>query len=73
MLQAVHECLLGVTAECLSWQDFIARRDRPHILFYVDPPYLGAERYYGRGMFERADHERLAAVLKGFVAGSYCL
>jgi DNA adenine methylase len=35
------------------------------MLFYVDPPYDGSEHYLGRGMFERAEFEALAAALKG--------
>ena len=31
----------------------------------MDPPYHGSEHYYDRGLFERADYERLAAALKG--------
>ncbi len=34
-------------------------------LFYLDPPYWGTEHYYGRGLFERADFERLSAALRG--------
>ena len=64
MLEAVHDRLAGVVVDCLPWEKFIARWDRPHTLFYVDPPYWGTEHYYGRGMFEPADHERLAAALK---------
>lgn len=63
-LEAIHERLSGVTIECLGWADFIARWDRPETLFYVDPPYYGTEGYY-RASFPRADHEALAALLKG--------
>nr|WP_181183817.1 hypothetical protein [Prosthecomicrobium hirschii] len=31
----------------------------------MDPPYHGSEHHYDRGLFERADYERLAAALKG--------
>jgi DNA adenine methylase len=65
LLEAVHERLAGVTIECLDWRAFIARWDRPHALFYVDPPYLGSEGYYGAGMFPPSDHQALAAVLRG--------
>jgi DNA adenine methylase len=60
----VHERLAGVWIECLPWQEFIPRWDRDGTLFYVDPPYFGTEDYYGWGMFERADFERLVATLK---------
>lgn len=32
-------------------------------LFYLDPPYWGCEKDYGKAMFERADFERLATIL----------
>lgn len=65
MLQEAHERLAGVTIECLSWRDFIARWDRPGALFFLDPPYWGSEDYYGKAMFPRADHEALASALIG--------
>ena len=40
------------------------RWDRPGTLFYLDPPYLGTEHFYGRGLFERAEHAELADRLK---------
>ncbi|WP_336802291.1 DNA adenine methylase [Kaistia sp. MMO-174] len=64
MLEAVHERLAGVWIECLPWQGFIERWDRPGTLFYLDPPYLGTEHFYGRGLFERAEHAELAERLK---------
>jgi DNA adenine methylase len=64
LLEAVHERLAGVWIDCLPWEAYLERWDRPATLFYVDPPYWGSEHYYGRGLFERADHERLAAALK---------
>ena len=65
MLAEAHERLAGVTIECLGWRDFLARWDRPGALFYLDPPYWGAEDYYGKALFPRADHEDLAATLRG--------
>ncbi|MCX5495794.1 DNA adenine methylase [Kaistia dalseonensis] len=67
-LAAAHERLAGVWLECLPWQDFLDRWDRPGALFYLDPPYAGTEHYYGRGLFERSDYLRMAerlADLKG--------
>lgn len=64
ILDALHERLAGVTIECLPWADFITRYDRPGTLFYLDPPYWGGERDYGEGLFERADYERMAEVLR---------
>jgi DNA adenine methylase len=64
LLEAIHERLAGVWIECLDWREFIARWDRPHALFYLDPPYYGTERCY-RAVFPREDHEALAEVLRG--------
>lgn len=64
MLEAAHERLAGVYIECLPWQSFIQRYDRPHALFMVDPPYYGTEDYYGP-LFRREEFEELGAVLRG--------
>jgi len=63
MLEELHERLAGVTIECLRWQDFIARYDKPRTLFFLDPPYWGGEDDYGKGLFTREEYEQLAAVL----------
>jgi DNA adenine methylase len=60
MLEAVHERLGGVYIDCLGWQDFIDRWDRPGTLFFLDPPYWGSEDYYGAGAFPRPEFEVLA-------------
>jgi len=64
ILEHLHERLSGVTVECLPYHEFIPRYDRPYALFYLDPPYWGTEEVYGKGLFERADFERLADVLR---------
>ncbi|MDR0769933.1 MAG: DNA adenine methylase [Burkholderiales bacterium] len=72
MLDDVHERLASVTIECLPYGDFIERYDRKTTLFYVDPPYYRCEDYYGKGLFERADFERLAELLAG-ISGKFIL
>ncbi len=64
LLEAIHERLSGVVIECLDWREFLQRYDRPYALFYLDPPYWGTERVYA-APFPRADHETLAAALRG--------
>lgn len=64
MLEAVHERLCGVHIERLPYVELIRRYDRPTSLFYLDPPYWGCEDDYGATVFEQADFERLAAVLR---------
>lgn len=63
ILEAVHERLASVWIECLPYAAFIERWDRPGALFYLDPPYHGSEGDYGKGLFEAADFEALAALL----------
>ncbi len=72
LLEAVHERLSGVVIERMRYADFIARYDRPGMLFYLDPPYWGGETDYGKGMFGRGDFERLADQLAG-IKGRFLL
>jgi DNA adenine methylase len=65
MLADIHERLAGVVIEQLPFDQFIARYDRPGMLFYLDPPYWGCETDYGADVFTRADFARLAAQLAG--------
>jgi len=62
-LADIHERLSGVNIECLPYQSFIERYDRPGTLFYLDPPYWGCEDDYGKEMFARSDFEAMAAQL----------
>lgn len=68
----IHERLAGAIIECLDFEDFIERYDRPETLFYLDPPYWGSEGDYGKALFSRADFARLAAVL-GRIKGNFLL
>lgn len=65
MLDDLHNRLSAVTIECLDFEAFIIRYDRKNTLFYLDPPYWGCEKDYGKNMFSRDDFERLRAVLEG--------
>lgn len=64
MLEDVHERLAGVVIERLSYERLIPRYDRPHTLFYLDPPYWGCTDDYGRNVFSEEDFERLSDLLK---------
>lgn len=44
-LSAAHLRLSRTYIEHLPWADCLRRYDRPHTLFYLDPPYFGTEGY----------------------------
>lgn len=71
-LRQAHVRLDGVYIDCSDFERFIRRWDRPTTMFYIDPPYWGAEGVYGRELFERADFERLANTLRG-ISGRFLL
>lgn len=63
----------GVMIECKDFRNIIEKYDSPDTLFYVDPPYVGRERFYAGG-FTEEDHRELARLLnqvKGKVVLSY--
>ena len=64
ILEATHERLEGVVFECLPWADILRRYDHPDTLFYLDPPYAGNERSYGKGMFSFEDFQEMAMVMR---------
>jgi len=63
ILESVYERLAGVIIENLPWQNLIERYDREGMLFYLDPPYWGCEKDYGKNIFSRDDFKRLADTL----------
>lgn len=63
MLEDVHDRLSGVVIECLGYDAFIARYDRPGTLFYLDPPYWGCEDDYGKDMFSAGSFAAMAEQL----------
>lgn len=68
VLEDVHERLCGVTIERMTFDRLIPRYDRPHTLFYVDPPYWGCTTDYGKDVFSEADFivlRDLLAAIKG--------
>jgi DNA adenine methylase len=72
MLEDVHERLCGVTIERLPFAELIQRYDRPETLFYLDPPYVGSETDYGKGVFSQTDFEALRDLLEG-IEGRFIL
>jgi len=61
-LSAAHLRLSQATIEHLDWGNCILRYDRPHTLFYCDPPYWGTEGY-GVG-FGLEQYERMAELMR---------
>lgn len=55
--------LAQVLIECMDFRELIPRYDRPHTLFYLDPPYWRINGYTYN--FEAQDFVDLAAVLSG--------
>lgn len=61
-LSAAHMRLHGAYIERLDWQECMRRYDRPHTLFYLDPPYWETEGY---GVpFEWPQYEAMADWLR---------
>lgn len=60
-LSAAHPRLSNTYIEHLTWQDCFRRYDRPHTLFYCDPPYWQTEGYGVPFGFEQ--YEQMAEVL----------
>ena len=58
--------------ENLTWQQVLKKYDRPHTLFFLDPPYFECEDYYGKGLFKREEFEELAQRLQA-LQGSFVL
>lgn len=55
-LSAAHLRLSRVVIEHMDWAACIERYDRPHTLFYCDPPYFGTEGYgvdFGLEQYDR--------------------
>ena len=72
LIRAAHRRLQQVQIECLPWDEFIPRYDRPFTLFYIDPPYWGHEADYGKGLFSRDEFARMAELLRG-IEGRFIL
>lgn len=61
-LSAAHLRLSRVYVENLHWADCIARYDRPHSLFYLDPPYWETAGY--GNPFGIEEYVRIAEVMR---------
>ncbi len=57
-----HLRLHQVTIEHLDWAACVERYDRPHTLFYMDPPYYGTEGY--GTAFDLGQYDRMADLMR---------
>uniref|UniRef100_A0A1A9VZ51 DNA adenine methylase n=1 Tax=Glossina brevipalpis TaxID=37001 RepID=A0A1A9VZ51_9MUSC len=57
-----NKALSGVTIEHLSWQTCVEKYDRPHTLFYLDPPYWKTQGYGVPFSFD--EYENMARLAK---------
>jgi DNA adenine methylase len=61
-LSDAHLRLSTATIEHLPWAECVTRYDRPHTLFFMDPPYWGTEGY---GVaFGLEQYDRMAELLR---------
>ena len=65
-LELINARLKKVQIECLDFEKVIEKYDSKSTLFYLDPLYIGGEKYYKRSAvnFKMEDHLRLAELLK---------
>jgi len=63
LVRAAHRRLGRVVIECLDWREVVRRYDGPGTLFYLDPPYHGAEGHYGPGLFDAGQFAIMVDVL----------
>lgn len=63
-LSMTHLRLSRVYIENSPYERILQRFDKPHTFFYLDPPYWGYEDYYGKGIFNREDFDKLATLFK---------
>ncbi len=54
------------------YAQFISKYDKPHVFFYLDPPYFGMENYYGKNIFHQDDFRILASMLSK-ISGKFIL
>lgn len=65
-LSQAHLRLARTTIEHLPWADCVTRYDRPHTLFYCDPPYWGTQGYGVEFSLDQYDHlAELARSIQG--------
>lgn len=69
-LSQAHLRLYGAQVENLPWREVVRRYDRPHTLFYLDPPYWQTEGYGVEFGFDQ--YEQMAELARS-VEGSFLI
>ena len=59
VIRSFSKRMQGVMIERLDFKTIIEKYDGEDVLFYVDPPYVGREKFYAGG-FTMEDHRELA-------------
>jgi DNA adenine methylase len=62
IIPAFAERMKSVMIDNRDFREIFRVYDAPYTLFYVDPPYIGREKYYAGGFTEQ-DHRDLANIL----------
>lgn len=63
LFQTFADRMKNVMIEHSDYRTVIEKYDSPEAFFYIDPPYVGREKWYAGGFTEQ-DHRDLAAMLK---------
>lgn len=71
-LTEAHLRLINAYIENLPYSDLIAKYDRKHTFFYLDPPYWDCEEDYGKGIFGKEDFQKIAHQMAG-IKGKFLL
>jgi len=71
-LDEVAKRLSDVTIENKDFAYIVDKYDKPNTLFYLDPPYYGAEKYYNLQWFNKDTHESLFEKIKD-IKGKFIL
>ena len=69
-IRNTYERIKRVFIENLDFQDLIKKYDKPHTLFYCDPPYIDSREYTLK--FDHSDHRKLAETLQN-IKGKFIL
>ncbi len=70
-LDRIQERLSNVIIENMRFEKIIERYDKKNVLFYLDSPYYGTEKYY-QVQFSKEEHIKLAEILKN-IEGKFIL